>query len=175
MRARFFAILAVLFVILFYPFLAVRAGELSGDTVLTLDQLLDQMRAHNPQLTQAQANYQAAKAAIPQALAFEGPTVNLAEGQMPRHPLNVNKSQSFNYGLTQSFLFPGKRELAGEIAKADAEVAKTGIDKHTARSRLASQNQFLFAPGPAKATEDQRGQYLAARRHQKNRQSALCQ
>ena len=105
-----------------------RADELPGDTVLTLDQLLDQMRGHNPQLTQAKANYLAAKAAIPQAWAFDGPTISLSEGPMPGHPFNLNKSEGFNYGLSQSFLFPGKRELAGEIAKADAGVAYTGID-----------------------------------------------
>ena len=128
LHARVVAILAILPLFICFPFSFARADELPGDTVLTLDQMLDQMREHNPQLTQAKANYLAAKAAIPQALAFEGPTINLAESQMPRHPLNVNKAQSFNYGLTQSFLFPGKRELAGEVAKADAEVAKTGID-----------------------------------------------
>lgn len=106
-----------------WPVFCARAEVASGNTVFSLEQLLSMMSESNPQLAQARFNQIAAKTAIPQARAWEGPEIQLTEGGMPGHPFNINESEEFSYGLTQSILFPGKRKLEVDIAKAEAGIS----------------------------------------------------
>lgn len=104
-------------------------AETPSDTKpLELDELIAIMRANNPQIKQAQQNYIAARAVVPQVLAFNNPLVGLIENPIPGSPVNLGKSTGFSYTITQSFPFPGKKGLAGDIAEYQADFTKTQID-----------------------------------------------
>jgi cobalt-zinc-cadmium efflux system outer membrane protein len=94
-------------------------------SVMSLDELVEQMRQNNPQLKQAEQNYFAAKAVVPQVTAWNNPQVGLIQNPIPGSPFNLGQSQGFNYTLTQSFSFPGKKRLAGDIAEDQANIVKT--------------------------------------------------
>src|ERR1700693_3009637 len=83
--------------------------------VMGLDELAEELRLNNPQLKQAEQNYIAAKAIVPQVTAWNNPQIGLIENPIPGSPVNVYKSEGFSYTLTQSFSFPGKKSLAGDI------------------------------------------------------------
>ncbi|WP_234824984.1 TolC family protein [Cupriavidus necator] len=88
----------------------------------SLWELSEELRANNPQLIQARALYQAAKATVPQIAAPNNPQVGLIWGNLPKNsPLALARAESFSYTLTQSFPFPGKKALAADIANTQAE------------------------------------------------------
>ena len=92
---------------------------------MTLDQMATELRLKNPQLEQANQNYLAAKAIVPQVTAPNNPQVGLIETPMTKSPFHISSSQGFSYTLSQSFPFPGKKRLAGEIAEDYAEFTNT--------------------------------------------------
>ena len=91
---------------------------------MSLDELVDQMRQHNPQLNQAGQSYLAAKAVVPQVTAWENPQVGVSQNPIPGSHLYPGQSQAFSYTLTQAFSFPGKKRLAGDIAEDQASIVK---------------------------------------------------
>lgn len=90
---------------------------------MELEDLVQEMRLHNPQMEQALQNYLAAKAVVPQVLAPSNAQIGFIENPVPNSPFNIGKSQGFNYTLTQPFPFPGKKNLAGSIAQDQADIA----------------------------------------------------
>ncbi len=97
-------------------------------TTVSLEQLIELLKSNNPLLRQAQQNYIASKAEVPQVTAFNNPQAGLIENPVPAGPLNLDRSTGFSYTLTQSFSFPGKKYLAGRIAEAQADISKTQVD-----------------------------------------------
>ena len=88
----------------------------------SLWELTQELRANNPQLIQARALYQAAKAQVPQIAAPNNPQVGFIWNNLPKNsPLAFARAEQFSYTLTQSFPFPGKKALAAEIADTQAE------------------------------------------------------
>lgn len=105
--------------------IAQQADTSSDVPAMTLDELAEQLRLNNPQIKQANQNYIAAQAVVPQVTSWNNPQIGLIENPVPGSPANVNKSQGFSYSLTQSFSFPGKKRLAGDIAEDQANITKT--------------------------------------------------
>jgi len=88
----------------------------------SLWELSQELRANNPQLIQARALYQAAKAQVPQIAAPDNPQVGFIWGNLPKNsPLALARAEQFSYTLTQAFPFPGKKSLAADIANTQAE------------------------------------------------------
>ncbi|MFI5303452.1 MAG: TolC family protein [Nitrospiria bacterium] len=89
---------------------------------LSLVEMIDQLKAHNPQLEQARKNYLAAKAIAPQVLAPNNPQLGIVNNPTTGNPITLDHSQFFYYTLTQSFPFPGKKRLPAQIAEDQAEM-----------------------------------------------------
>jgi outer membrane protein TolC len=99
----------ILSLFLFTPVCIAKNADPSTDVpAMSLDELMEQLRLNNLQLKQAEQNYIAAKAIVPQVTAWNNPQVGLIENPIPGNPGNMNKSQGFSYTITQSFSFPGK-------------------------------------------------------------------
>lgn len=120
--------LSICLIMLIFVWPCLAAAEPKGEMEFDLNELIEQLKDKNPQLIQARQNYLAAKAVIPQATAFNPLQIGLIQNPIPGSPLNIGNSQGFSYTLTQSFSFPGKKRLAGEIAQDQAEFTKTQTD-----------------------------------------------
>jgi outer membrane protein TolC len=96
----------------------------------TLDQLVAGLRQGNPQLRQAQQAYLAARLAVPQAEALPAPQLGLLEQANTGGPFDFNRNSGFYayFNFTQPLLWPGKRSLAADIARAQAEVVGRQYD-----------------------------------------------
>jgi cobalt-zinc-cadmium efflux system outer membrane protein len=108
--------------------IAQHAGTSSDAPSMGLDELAEQMLQNNPQLKQADQNYLAAKAIVPQITAWNNPQVGLSQNPLPGSHLYPGQSQEFSYTLTQSFSFPGKKRVAGDIAEDQANIVKTQVN-----------------------------------------------
>jgi outer membrane protein TolC len=119
------------------------AGATAG-TAWTLADLLAELRRSNPQLQQAQQDYLAAKLAVPIAAALPAPQFGLLEQANTGGPFDFNRNSGFYayYNFTQPFLWFGKRDLAGDIARAQAEVVGRQYD--ALRLQLESQLKLDF-------------------------------
>ncbi|MGA2090552.1 MAG: TolC family protein [Endomicrobiales bacterium] len=109
---------------------------------LSLGELTEQLHLNNPQLKQAQQNYFAEKAAIPQATALNNPQLGIIESPIPPNSLLIDQAAGLSYTLTQSFSFPGKKHLAGRIAEAQADIAQTVVDALSLQLIAQLKNDF---------------------------------
>jgi outer membrane protein TolC len=107
---------------------AVAAAEPVGGA--SLEQLLAGLRQGNPQLLQAHQAYLAARLAVPQAEALPAPQFQLLEQANTGGPFDFNRDSGFYayFNFTQPLLWPGKRGLAADIARAQAEVVGRQYD-----------------------------------------------
>ena len=116
----------------------------ADDQVWTLPGLIEELKAHNLQLQQARLAYQAAQWQVPLANTLPSPQIGLLEQANTGGPFNFNADSGF-YAyptFTQPFLWPGKLRLAGEIAKAQAEVVGRQYDSLLVQ--LVSQLKLSF-------------------------------
>jgi len=96
----------------------------------TLDALIAALKDHNPQLEQARQAYLAARFQVGVVKSLPAPQLNFSEQANTGGPFNFEPASGF-YAyptLTQPFLWPGKRALAGAVASAQAEVVGRGAD-----------------------------------------------
>lgn len=93
------------------------AEEALGDARrLSLNTLIEEALANNPDIPAAQQRFEAAKAVVPQVRTLPDPRVNLGY----RDTLN----REGEYGISQEIPFPGKLSLRGEVAAKEAERAE---------------------------------------------------
>jgi outer membrane protein TolC len=93
---------------------------------LSVDLLVEQVLARNPSLQQMMAAWQAASARYPQVTSLEDPNLGLAAA-----PASIgSNSVEFGYRveLMQKYPFPGKRNLRGQGALAEATAAGKDVD-----------------------------------------------
>jgi cobalt-zinc-cadmium efflux system outer membrane protein len=112
--------------------------------VWTLNELIDELKQNNPQLEQARQAYQAARLQVPLVDTLPAPQFGLLEQANTGGPFDFNPDSGF-YAyptFTQPFLWPGKQRLAGEIAKAQAEVVGRQYDNLVIQ--LVSQLKLSF-------------------------------
>lgn len=83
---------------------------------LSLDRLVTETLANNPDIQSARQRLEAATAVIPQVQTLPDPKVNLFYRNVP--------DREGMYGLSQEIPFPGKLGLRGEIASKEAERAE---------------------------------------------------
>ncbi|MDR3685164.1 MAG: TolC family protein, partial [Geothrix sp.] len=96
----------------------------------TLPQLVEALKHGNPQLEQARQAYLAARQLVPQVSSLPAPQFSLLEQANTGGPFDFNRNSGF-YAyptFTQPFLWPGKLGLAGDVAKAQAEVVGRQYD-----------------------------------------------
>lgn len=84
---------------------------------LSLDSLISEATAHNPEIQAAYKRWEAAKAVIPQVQTLPDPRLQFGYQRMPMdQPL-----RGAVYGFGQDIPFPGKLRLRGEVAARDAD------------------------------------------------------
>jgi outer membrane protein TolC len=127
---------------------ALAAGAAAADPATartwSLDDLVAALKQDNPQLLQAHQAYLAARLAAPQAEALPAPQFSLLEQANTGGPFDFNRSSGFfaYYDFTQPFLWPGKRGLQGDIARAQAEVVRSQYD--SLELQLVSQLKLAY-------------------------------
>ncbi len=95
--------------------------------------LLQAVMEQNPSLGQARASVSAASARVTRAKALADPTLSYSIAPLSLFSDSVRFGQEVE--LSQALPFPGKRRLAGEVARAEATAM--GEEMKTVRLRLA--------------------------------------
>ena len=128
------AALPLLLIAVSLPFAAMAAdpgasGTGSGGS-WTLDRMVEELKQNNPQLLQAHQAYVAAQLQAPQVEVLPAPQFDLLEQANTGGPFDFNRNSGFFAypTFTQPFLWPGKQRLAGDIARAQADVVGRQYD-----------------------------------------------
>lgn len=93
-----------------------------GQAVLSLPDLLAELRRVNPDLLAARKRLEAAQAKIPQARGLPAPRIGVEFEEIPRGTVKLNQA-TIMYQLIQSLPFPGKLSLKQAVAVKEAQVA----------------------------------------------------
>lgn len=113
----------------------------AASSPLTASQLAAAVVANNPGLRSLNADWHAAQALIPQARAWDDPT--LSYGMAPRTANDQGIGLRQSISLSQRIAWPGRRSLLGEIATLESAVAHADIDLR--RLQVVQMAHDLFA------------------------------
>ncbi len=95
-------------------------------TTLVLPELIQEVLARNPELVAARKQSEAAATRIAQARSLDDPTLSVQLWNVPQ-TFNVTQTQNSIFGLSQSFPFPGKLALKGDVASRSAEMSEQAV------------------------------------------------
>ncbi len=95
-----------------------------GQGILSLPDLLAELRRVNPDLLSAKKRWEAAQAKVPMAKGLPAPRIGIEFEEIPRGTVKVNQA-TLMYQLIQSLPFPGKRSLRHQVALKEAQLAAT--------------------------------------------------
>lgn len=93
---------------------------------LALPELIQEVLTRNPELIAARQHWKAATNRIAQARSLEDPTLSVQLWNVPQ-TVNVTQAQNSVFGLSQSFPFPGKLALKGDVASRSAEMSEQAV------------------------------------------------
>ena len=93
---------------------------------LMLPALIQEALARNPELQATRKQWEAATNRITQVRSLDDPTLFVELFNAPK-TFNVTQTQNSIFGLSQSFPFPGKLALKGEIASRSAEMTEQSV------------------------------------------------
>lgn len=93
---------------------------------LVLSELIHEVLARNPELVAAHKQWEAATTRITQARSLDDPTLSVQLWNVPQ-TFNVTQTQNSIFGLSQSFPFPGKLALKGDVASRSAEMTEQTV------------------------------------------------
>ena len=102
-------------------------GQTPDDQAMSLDECIAIALDRNPLILSSMQSHQASRARIDQATVFPYPSVEFNSDLQPQ-PLNFFRSRETYLGATQTFEFPGKRDLRGKIAEGEFNVMGTEIE-----------------------------------------------
>jgi outer membrane protein TolC len=109
---------------------------------LSVDALVQQVLARNPSLEQMEAAWRAASARYPQVTSLEDPMFGFTFGPGTFSPDDRGVEFAYRFEVSQKFPFPGKLQLRGENALAEASAA--GRDVDDMRLQLAESARSAF-------------------------------
>lgn len=98
--------------------LALKTLDLSG--------LVTEALAQNPEIQAARQQVEVAAQRVPQARALDDPTLSVQLWNFPQ-TFNVTQTQNAIFGVSQTFPFPGKLALKGEVASRSADVTEQAL------------------------------------------------
>lgn len=98
--------------------LALKTLELSG--------LVREALAQNPEIQAARQQVEVAAQRVPQARSLDDPTLSVQLWNFPQ-TFNVTQTQNTIFGVSQTFPFPGKLALKGEVASRSADVTEQAL------------------------------------------------
>jgi outer membrane protein TolC len=93
---------------------------------LVLPELIHEVLARNPELVAARKQWESATTRITQARSLDDPTLSVQLWNVPQ-TFNVTQAQNSIFGLSQSFPFPGKLTLKGDVASRSAEMTEQAV------------------------------------------------
>ena len=93
---------------------------------LVLPDLIREALARNPELVAARKQWEAATTRITQMRSLDDPTLSVQLWNVPQ-TFNVTQAQNTIFGLSQSFPFPGKLALKGDVASRSAEMTEQAV------------------------------------------------
>ncbi|HXJ33621.1 MAG TPA: TolC family protein [Candidatus Eisenbacteria bacterium] len=103
-------------------------GAFANDTrPLVLADVVAAAREHNPRIATARARTRAADAVPAQASAYDDPVVSWEAWNIPES-VDVARADNNIFRLSQKIPFPGKRTLAGEVARHEADAVGADAD-----------------------------------------------
>jgi outer membrane protein TolC len=95
-------------------------------TALVLPELIQEVLARNPELVAERKQWEAATNRITQARSLDDPILSVQLWNVPQ-TFNVTKGDNSIFGLSQSFPFPGKLALKGDVASRSAEMIEQAV------------------------------------------------
>ncbi len=90
---------------------------------LALPELIQEVLARNPEIVVARKQWESATNRITQAQSLDDPTLSVQLWNVPQS-VNVTQAQNSVFGLSQSFPFPGKLALKGQVASRSADMTE---------------------------------------------------
>jgi len=93
---------------------------------LVLPELIQEVLVRNPELLAARKQWESARTRITQARSLDDPTLSVQLWNLPQ-TFNVTQAQNSIFGLSQSFPFPGKLGLKGDVASRSAEMTEQAV------------------------------------------------
>ena len=95
------------------------------DQPLVLDKLTEEARNNNPKILAARKRWEASRARIPQAKAWEDPKVGISLEKIPKGTLKLDRTMSEDRMLSVSQAFPlsGRLSLKGKIAVVESQIS----------------------------------------------------
>ena len=101
-----------------------------GDSVLrnrlVLPELIQEVLARNPELAATRKQWEAATSRIAQVRSLDDPILSLQLWNVPQ-PFKATQADNTIFGLSQSFPFPGKLGLKGEVASRSADMTEQSV------------------------------------------------
>ncbi len=101
---------------------AIASGE-ESPAPLTLPALIEEALRGNPEILSMRQRWNGAREEIPQARSLDDPQLSITQWAIPSN-FNLGGADETWIGLGQSFPFPGKRSLRGQIAAKASEAAE---------------------------------------------------
>jgi outer membrane protein TolC len=113
----------------------------SGQSELSLSQLVAEVRRRNPSLQASLAAWAAAAERYPQVVALDDPLLQsmFAPGSFPS---SSNVQSSYYLGIAQKVPWSGKRALRGQVAQAESNAA--AFDSQEVQLRLAEATRLAY-------------------------------
>ena len=103
-------------------------SQSEGTPVLTLEALIQEALMKNPQLLAARQKAAAASRQIPQARAWDAPSLGVEFYNTPINTFDVlSKGMETDYFLQQMLPFPGKLSAMGSMAAFNTKIAEAGV------------------------------------------------
>ncbi|MDN5943103.1 MAG: TolC family protein [Nitrospira sp.] len=93
---------------------------------LVLPDLIQAALARNPELVAARKQWEAATNRIAQARSLDDPILSVQLWNIPQ-PFKATQADNTIFGLSQSFPFPGKLGLKGEVATRSADMTEQSV------------------------------------------------
>jgi outer membrane protein TolC len=127
MVLRLFNLIKLLF-FSFLIFTTLNSTVQSEETVLNLNQLIEEALQNNPEILAPKKKWEVFKEKIPQAFALEDPMFGFGIVSLPTNFSFRDEDMTMKeFSISQKFPFPGKRPLMKEMAEKEAEAVFTEI------------------------------------------------
>ncbi|TLY18394.1 MAG: TolC family protein [Nitrospirae bacterium] len=102
------------------------AADTSPRETVALPDLIKEALARNPEILAARKQWEAAANRVAQASSLDDPTLQVQLWNFPE-TFNVTKTQNSIFGVSQTFPFPGKLALKGEVASRSADMTEQAL------------------------------------------------
>ena len=102
------------------------AADQSPRETFALPDLIKDALARNPEIQAARKQWEAAANRIAQASSLDDPTLQVQLWNFPQ-TFNVTHTQNSIFGVSQTFPFPGKLALKGEVASRSADMTEQAL------------------------------------------------